>query len=62
MFQHLDLTYCCVPLPLLLYTVFMKCRRLAIYINIKAFNRVKSKQLHILKTFLEYLEFYTVSY
>lgn len=62
MFQHLPLTFCCIPLPLMLHTVFMKCRRLAIYINIKAFNRVKRKQLHILKTFWEYLELYTVSY
>ena len=35
---------------------------LAICINIKAFNRVNTKQLNILKTFLEYLEFYTDAY
>ena len=29
----------------------------AIYINIKVFNRVDRKQLNILKTFLEYLDF-----
>ena len=29
----------------------------AIYINIKIFNRVDRKQLNILKTFLEYLDF-----
>ena len=30
--------------------------------NIKAFNRVDRKQLNILETFLEYLEFYTFAY
>ena len=30
------------------------------YINIKTFNRVNTKQLNILKTVLEYLEFYTL--
>ena len=34
----------------------------AICINIKAFNRVNGKQFNIPKTFLEYLENYTVAY
>ena len=35
---------------------------LAICINTEAFNRVNKKQVKILKTFLEYLEFYIVTY
>ena len=34
----------------------------AIYINIKIFNRVDRKQLNILKTFLEYLDFILLLY
>ena len=33
-----------------------------IYINIKVFNRVDRKQLNILKTFLEYLDFILLLY
>ena len=41
---------------------FYEILSLAIYINIKAFNRVNRKQLNVLKTFLEYLESYIVAY
>ena len=41
---------------------FYEIRSLAIRINIKAFNRINGKQLKILKTFLEYLEFYIAVY
>ena len=41
---------------------FYEIRCLAIRINIKAFNRVNRKQLNILETFLEYPEFYVVTY
>ena len=37
-------------------------RSLAICINIKAFNRINTKQLNILETYLEYLEFDIVTY
>ena len=52
----------------ILYTIvkdqktFYEIHSLTICINIKAFNRVNRKQLNILKTFLEYLEFYIVAY
>ena len=51
-----------------LYTVsqiwrsFHEIYTLAICINNEAFNRVNKKQVNILKTFLEYLEFYIVTY
>ena len=41
---------------------FYEIRSLAIYINIKSFNRDNTKQLNILKMFLEYLEFYNIAY
>ena len=46
---------------------FDEIHSLAICINTKAtfkaeFNRVNRKQLNILKTFLQYLEFYIVAY
>ena len=41
---------------------FYEIRSLAVYIKIKAFNRVNRKQLDILKTILGYLEFYVVAY
>ena len=39
---------------------FYEFQNLAICINIKAFNLVNGKQLNVLKTFLEYLEFYII--
>ena len=42
--------------------VFYVIYSLAICINIKAFNQINRKQLNILKTFLEYLEFYIHAY
>ena len=42
-------------MPLVRYqSNFYEIRSLAIWINIKVFNRVNRKQLNILKTFLEY--------
>ena len=38
---------------------FYEIRSLAICINIQAFNWVNRKELNILKTYLEYLEFYS---
>ena len=41
---------------------FYEIRSLAIYINIKVFNRVNRKQFNILKSLSEYLENYVVTY
>ena len=41
--------------------LFYEISSLAIYINIKTFNRVNREQVNILKTFLEYLEFSIVA-
>ena len=58
--QHSLLTYC---IPLVKdQSSFYEMRSLSISIKIKAFNRVNRKQPNILKTFLEYLEFYIVAY
>ena len=50
----------------ILYTVnqstFHEICNVAIWINIKAFNRVNRKQLNILKTLSEFQEFYFVAY
>ena len=57
-FQHSSLTYC---IPLVKYhSSFYEIRNLAIRINIEAFDQINRKQLNILKTFLEYLEFTSV--
>ena len=57
-FQHSSLTYC---IPLVKYhSSFCEIRNLAIRINIEAFDQINRKQLNILKTFLEYLEFTSV--
>ena len=50
----------------ILYTVnqstFHEICNVAIWINIKAFNRVNRKELNILKTLSEFQEFYFVAY
>ena len=59
-FQHSLLTYCISLVKD--QSSFYEIRSVAISIKIKAFNQVNRKQLNILKTFLEYLEFYIVAY
>ena len=56
-FQHSSLSYCITLVKD--QNSFHEIRSLAIYINIDAFNRINRKQLNILKTFLEYLKFYS---
>ena len=59
-FKHSWLSYCILLVKD--QSSFYEIRSLAIRINIKAFNRVNRKQLNILETFLEYPEFYVVTY
>ena len=59
-FQHSSLTYC---IPLVKdQSSFYEILSTAICINLKAFDWVNRKQLNILKTFSEYLEFYIAAY
>ena len=59
-FQYSPLTY--FILSVKDQNSFYEIRSLAIYINIKSFNRDNTKELNILKMFLEYLEFYIIAY
>ena len=59
-FQHFSLPYC---IPLVKdQSSFYEIHTQDICINIKVFNRVNRKQLDILNTFLEYMEFCIVAY